>query len=126
MYNYSPLGKYSYKYLPTGVANSPENFRQIMNDFLQGFEFIHAHIDGILISTKRDWIDHEQKLELNLNKLQEGGLKFNIENYFFRQTEMKYLGFWLTCYGIKPIDKNRSNKNMIQSTFRKEGRQFIV
>ena len=32
---------------------------------------------------KEYWRDHIQKLELDLNKLKDIGLKFNIENYFF-------------------------------------------
>ena len=32
---------------------------------------------------------------------------------------MEYLGFWVTCDGVKPIDKNTSNKNMTPPTSRK-------
>ena len=45
-------GKYCYKRLPMGVANSPENFQQKMNDLFHGFEFIRAHIYEILVLTK--------------------------------------------------------------------------
>ena len=44
-----------------------------------------------------------------LNKLKEKGLKCNIENYFFGQTEMEYLGFWVTHNGAKSINKNISH-----------------
>ena len=47
MYNYSPLGKYRYKRLPMGVANSPDIFQQKMNDLFQVFEFIRSYIDEI-------------------------------------------------------------------------------
>ena len=40
-----------------------------------------------------------------LNKLKEKGLKCIIEKYFFEQTEMKYLGFWVTRIDVKPINK---------------------
>ena len=59
----------------------------------------------MLILTKGDWTDHIQKLESTLNKLKEKGLKCNIEKYFFGQTEMEYLGFWVTCDGVKPINR---------------------
>ena len=62
-------GKYWYKYLPMGVANSPESFQQKMNDLFHRFEFIRAYIDNTLIITKGDWTYHIQKLELTLNKL---------------------------------------------------------
>ena len=40
-----------------------------------------------------------------LNKLKGKWLKCNIEKSFFGQTEMKYLGFWVTRYGVKPINR---------------------
>ena len=49
MYNYYSLGKYCYKRLPIGVANSPEILQHKMNDLFHGFEFIHAYIYGNLI-----------------------------------------------------------------------------
>ena len=40
-----------------------------------------------------------------LNKLKEKGLKCNIGSSFFGQTEMVYLGFWVTRNDVKPIHK---------------------
>ena len=70
--------------------------------------------------TKGHWKNHVQKLELNLNKLKGKGLKCNIEKYFFGQTEMEYLVFWVTHDGLKPIDKNTIRKNMKPSNSQKE------
>ena len=53
MYNYSPVGKYHYKRLTMGVRNSLEISQQKMNDLFQGFKFIRAYMDELLISTKR-------------------------------------------------------------------------
>ena len=75
-----------------------------MNDLFNIFEFICAHIKEILILTKGDWTYHVQKLELMFNIMKEKGLKCNIENYLFGQTEMEYLGFWVTRDGFKPIN----------------------
>ena len=70
--------------------------------------------------------DHVQKLELTLTKLKVKGLKCNIENSFFGQTEMEYLGFWVTRNGVKPIHKNiEAITNMKPPTSRKEVRQFM-
>ena len=59
----TPRGKYWYKRLPMGVANSPENFQQKMNDFFHGFEFIRVYIDHNLIPTKGYWTYHTHGLE---------------------------------------------------------------
>ena len=57
-----PWGKYRYKRLPMGVANSPEIFQQKMNNLFHGFEFIRAYIDDLLILKEGYWRDHVQKL----------------------------------------------------------------
>ena len=38
---------------------------------------------------------------------------------------MEYLGFWVTHDGVKPIDKNTSNKNIKPPTSQKKGQQFM-
>ena len=77
-----------------------------MSDLYNRFGFIRAFIYDLLISTKGDWTDHAQKLGLTLNNLKKKLLKCNIEKYFFGNTEMEYLGFWVTHYGTKPINRN--------------------
>ena len=93
MYNYSSVGKYQYKRLPMGVANSPEFFQQKMIYLFHGLKFIRTYIDDLLILTKGYWTDHIPKLELMHNKLKGKGFKCNIEKSFFVQTEIEYLGF---------------------------------
>ena len=53
-------------------------------------------------------------------KKEESGLKLNIENYSIRQTKIKYLDFWVTCDGIKPLIKNRINKIYDATNFPKK------
>ena len=77
-----------------------------MNDLFHGFRFICAYIDDLLLLTKVYWVDHIHKLDLTLNKLKEKGIKYGIEKSILGQTKMEYLGFWVTCDDIKPINKN--------------------
>ena len=60
------------------VANSLDIFQQKMNNLFQGFEFICVYIDKILILTKGDRTYNVKKLETNLNRLKESGIKYNI------------------------------------------------
>ena len=56
-----------------------------------------------------------------LDKLKGKGLKCSIETSFFGQTEIEYLGFWVTRNGIKPINKKiEAITNMAPPTFRKK------
>ena len=59
-----------------------------------------------MILSKGDWTDHVQKLKLTLNKLKEKGHKCNTKKSLFGQTQMGYLGFWVTRDDVKPISKN--------------------
>ena len=77
-----------------------------MIDLSQVFELIFAYIYRISLLTKGDLIDHVYKLKSTLNNMKKKRLKCTIEESLFRYTKIKYLGFWLTRDGIKPIDKN--------------------
>ena len=60
-------------------------------------------------------------MELTLNKLKGKGLKCNIEKSFFEQTELGYLGFWVTRDGVKLNNRNiKAIPNMKPHTYQKE------
>ena len=120
-----PWGKYRYKCLTMEVSNSPENFQDKMNKMFHGFEFIRAYVNDLLIITKVDWSNQLEKLELNLKNIKYNGLKCNIEKSFYGQTEMVYLGFWVTQTGIQPIKKIEAIVNMKPPKNTKEVRVFI-
>ena len=71
-----------------GVSNSSDIFQQKINDVFHGFDFIRTHIYDLFMSTKVDWKDHVQNLELTVNKMMGKGLNCNIEELFFGKTEM--------------------------------------
>ena len=48
MYNHSPVGKYHYKQLLMGIANSSDIFQHKMNDLFRAFEFICEY-------TEKNW-----------------------------------------------------------------------
>ena len=58
--------------------------------------------------------------------MKESELKYNIKNYFFDQTKMEYLCFWLTREGIRLLNKIvESINNMTPPTSKKEVHVFI-
>ena len=96
------------------ICNSLENFQEKMNKMFCGIEFIGAYIDDLLITSKGDWSDHFNKLQWVLQKLKDNRLKCNIDKSFSEQTQMEYLGFWVTRNGICPVNKKvESMVNMI-------------
>ena len=61
-----------------------------------------------------------------LNNLKKKGLKYNIENKFFGQTEIDYLGFWVTRNGVRLRNKKiEVITNMVPTTYQKELQQVI-
>ena len=58
-----------------------------------------------MILINKYWTHKAHELELMLNKLNGKGLKCNIEKSLFGKTEMKYLDFWVTRDGVKPIHR---------------------
>ena len=69
-----PSVKYCYRLLTMVISNSPDIFQQNMNDLSQGFYFIHAYTDDLLIITKVNCTDNVKKLKLTLSKLKGKGL----------------------------------------------------
>ena len=100
-----PWGKYHYKCSPMVISNSPEIYQHKINDFSLGFESIYAYINDLLVLKKGDLTDHVEKLDLTL-KIKIIRLKCNIEKYLFGQIKMEYLGFWVTCEGVRLIKNN--------------------
>ena len=74
-----PWGKYKYQRLPMGLCNSPNNFQEKMSNLIFDLEYVRTYIDDICVITNGDWIDHLNRLESVLKRLQEAGLKVNAE-----------------------------------------------
>jgi len=98
-----PWGKYEYQRLPMGLCNSPDIFQEKMSELFAGFDYVRAYIDDLLVLTKGDWHEHLAKLDSVLQRLQEAGLKINIQKCSFGKDEVEYLGYMITQDGIKPV-----------------------
>jgi len=121
-----PWGKYSYNSLPMGVCNSPDIFQEKISELFQGFEYVRAYIDDVLLVSSSDWNDHLQKLDKVLAKLGEAGLKVNADKSFFGRHECEYLGFWVTRDGVRPLAKKVEAINNIKPPKnQKEVRRFV-
>jgi hypothetical protein len=121
-----PWGKYEYQKLPMGLCNSPDIFQEKMNELFQDLDYIRAYIDDLLVLSNESWEEHLDKLTNVLTKLSNAGLKVNINKSFFGQTELEYLGYWITREGIQPLPKKiNAIKNIAAPTTKKELRSFV-
>jgi hypothetical protein len=57
----------------------------------------------LLTLAKGTFEDHLETLERDLYRLRQAGLKINGNKLFFAKTKLEYLGYWITCDGIKPL-----------------------
>ena len=121
-----PWGKYRYKRLPMGVANSPDIFQEKMSTLMAGLEFVRTYLDDVLVLTTGTWDDHLRKLDVVLHRIAKAGLKVNATKSAFGKTQIEYLGFFITRQGIKPVAKKVEAIHAIAPpTTHKQLRQFI-
>ena len=97
-----PWGKYSYLWLPMGIAGYPDIFQAKMSELMVALEFVRTYLDDLLCITKASLDEHLDHLRLVLTRLREAGLKVNLSKSKFCAEEMEYLGYILTRTGIKP------------------------
>ena len=100
-----PWGKYEYLKLPMGLCNSPDIFQEKMSKLMVGLDFARAYLNNLLLITKGNFDKHLVQLEQALTQLSEAGLKINASKSSFCQTELEYLGYWITHNGIRPVTK---------------------
>ena len=121
-----PWGKYAYQRLPMGLCNAPDIFQQKMGELVYDLEYARAYIDDLLVISNSSFEDHLIKLETVLQRLQGAGLKVNASKSFFAQTELEYLGYWISRDGIRPVTKKvEAINNLAAPKTRKELRRFI-
>jgi hypothetical protein len=87
-----PLGKYSYKQLPMGIAGSPDIFQGKKSELMESIEYVQAYLDDILCISRSSLGDHLENLEKVLRYLCNAGLKVNAEKLTFCALEIEYLG----------------------------------
>ena len=95
-----PWGKYEYLRLPMGICISPDIFQEKMSKLMMGSEFVRAYLNNLLFITKGDLDEHLDQLKQALTRLSEVDLKINASKSLFCQTELEYLGYWMTRNGI--------------------------
>ena len=95
--------KYEMQCLPMGLCNAPDIFQEKMSDLMGDLQNVRAYINDLLVITNGTLEEHLEQLETVLKRLQVAGLKVNANKSKFCQTEIKYLGYWISHEGIQPI-----------------------
>ena len=92
------MGQFQWTCSPQGLLGCPSSFQRLMETVVRGISNV---IDDLLVHSS----DHEEHLKLldqTLSRLEQNGIKMNLEKCIFGSPRVSYLGFQLTEDGIKP------------------------
>src|SRR6266498_12116 len=113
--------------MPFRLKGAPATFQRLMTKVLGPYlyEFVMVYLDDIIIFSQT--IDeHLQHMRKVLEALRQVGLKLKLEKCEFAKKQLKYLGFIVGEFGIKPdLEKVRVIVNQLVPTNQTQIRSFL-
>ena len=97
--------------LPFGIQSAPGYFQQIMDQLTSDLTGVAVYLDDILVSGANSQ-EHLQNLRALLKRLDEKGLRCNLDKCTFAQPVVEYLGHTLSRNGIAKGPKVDAVLNM--------------
>lgn len=92
-------GLYRYHRLPFGIASSPAIWQRAMDQVLQGIPYTKCILDDMIITGRNDE-EHLQNLSSVLQRLEEHGLRANLDKCQFLQERISYCGHHIDENGL--------------------------
>ncbi|KAK3107500.1 hypothetical protein FSP39_015888 [Pinctada imbricata] len=92
-------GLFKYKRLPYGIASAPALWQGAIDQVLQNIPFTQVILDDIIISGRTEE-EHLHNLKLVLDRLQEYGLRVNLQKCEFFQEKVSYCGHEIDEKGL--------------------------
>lgn len=94
-------GLFCYTKLPEGIASSPDECQDILEEILRGIPNTEVYIDNIFC-TGRTREEHLHILNQIFERLEKAGLKVNPDKCEFFKSQIEVLGFLIDQSGLKP------------------------
>ncbi|XP_011858318.1 PREDICTED: uncharacterized protein K02A2.6-like [Vollenhovia emeryi] len=118
-------GLFRYTKLPEGIASAPGEFQKTIELVLAGIKGCVAYLDNIYVTGKND-NDHRQTLYEVCARLEQSGLKVNVDKCAFFEEKLQVLGFVIDKTGLhKARDKIRAMIDAPRPTNLKQLNSFI-
>ncbi|KAI1001137.1 hypothetical protein K3495_g7060 [Podosphaera aphanis] len=122
-------GQYDWLVMPFGLCGGPATFQRYINAALQDIldEYCSAYMDDVIIYSDGDLSDHFKKAEEVIRRLEESGLRLDINKCTFATSEVKYLGFVIKAgegVAVNPA-KIEAIKNWEKPAIVFEARSFL-
>src|SRR6266542_2082727 len=92
--------------MPFGLKGAPATFQRLMTKVLGPYlyDFVMVYLNDIIIFSQT-MDEHLQHMRKVLKALQQAGLKLKLKKCEFAKKQLKYLGFIVREFGIKPNPK---------------------
>ena len=81
----------------------PATFQKTIDKTLEGCKNYFAFLDDILIATKGKLKEHEETLDIILDRLNKEGLAISLQKCEFAKQEIEWLGFKITPHRVTPL-----------------------
>ena len=116
------MGLFQFKRLPFGLCNAPATFSRVMDLILQNLQWdvVLCFLDDLCVIGKSEE-EHLANLEKVFRRFKEFGLKLKPQKCELFQTEVEFLGRWispdgttLTDHSIKTIQEWEKPKSILQ------------
>lgn len=117
-------GLYAYNRLVFGITSAPAIWQRTMDSILQGLP-VQCNQDDIIVTGKTD-DEHTKNLKSVLQRLQDHGLRANLDKCSFFQNSVVFCGMKITAHGIhKTEDKVRAVTNAAIPENKSQLRSFL-
>ena len=104
-------GLFRYTRLPYGITSAPGIFQRVMENLLRKILGVVVYIDNVLI-TGSDEKSYLAALEEVLKRIEEEGLRLNVNKCLFMASQVTFLGYKIDAKGLHPLpDKVRAVEN---------------
>ena len=111
--------------LPSGLKNTAQAFRRLMDTVLQDMSFTFVYLDDILVFS-RSQREHLAHLRQVFERLREYGLVISHAKCKFGEREIDFLGHHISEHGIVPLStKVEAIVNFAKPTTSKGLQEFL-
>ena len=86
-----------------GLTDMPATFQKTIDKTLEGCKNYFAFLDDILIATKGRLKEHEETLDIILDRLNKEGLAISLQKCEFGKQQIEWLGFKITPHGVTQL-----------------------
>lgn len=99
----TPFGLFEFTKMCFGLRNAGQTFQRHIDNILRDLP-VFPFVDDILVSSINQE-EHRRDLEEVFKRLRDHGLQINVAKCVFGQTSLDFLGYTISCDGIKPTEE---------------------